>query len=190
MMQIINLAKVHPFIRRWVFTDAMEDGEILMAMLKEADDLINLFNRRAGSRSNDWLVGFDDVVKERPICEGAASNLNNIQTLVFDHADRCIVEGRRHGEKALFADFSNQRIELSAREARFGEPLHIGHVHPALFRGMNEAIEIAILKLESKGEVRELPANFTELTDHMKAVIEIAHMVVGHLKNHQTVWDA
>jgi hypothetical protein len=50
---------------------------------------------------------------------------------------------------------------------------------------MNETVQISVLQFEGEPEFRILPAYSTKFRNHLQAMVEIAHVVVGHFKNNE-----
>jgi hypothetical protein len=70
----------------------------------------------------------------------------------------------------------------------FGETLDVLVVGALNVIGMEESV-VPMLQLDAEGELLEVLTDFLELADDAQAVVDVPHVIIGHLKNEKGSWN-
>ena len=155
-------------------------------MPEEAHHAIDFFEGFAGRGGDNWEDRTWQFVREGAGFEVAAGHFDEIEPVLHDLVDRDLIPRSAHGEKAGLNDGVFDAPVLIPGEARLGEALHVFEIVPALKRGVDAAIDIAVLQFDAEGK-RKSAGSRLQLLDDADAMVDIAHMIIGHLINkHRT----
>ena len=187
--QNVDLVELQVDMRRRILRDARHQREILVAMAHEGDDVVHVGEADAGGGADDRQVGAGDRLEQRPVGEGAAGDLEDVEPVLDDALDRRLVEGRAHGEEARRLDRRDELARRVAIQPRLGEALDVLDVGAALEGRVDERVELAELEFEGKRKL-EVARERPEGLDDAQPVREVAHVVVGELEDEERLGEA
>ena len=72
----------------------MHQRQVFTAVQKEADDSVDILDGYACCRRHDRLVGLDYAFQKRPVGEGAAGNLDDLESMLLYRIYGGLIEWR------------------------------------------------------------------------------------------------
>ena len=180
----VDLVEFKLVQRRRVFGDAVHEREVLLPVPQEGHDVVEFARGDTGRGDHHRQIRQHRALQQRPIGTGAARDLEDVEAAFDDEFDGGLVERRAHGEHALRFDLVDEALIALPRQLRLGEPLDIFDVGAAGEIRMDQAVQVPVLQLDRE-PIRIGAADAAELTSDVKAMLHVAHVVVGHLQHEE-----
>ena len=162
----------------------MHDRERLVAVLVKTDNAIDVVEGFTRGRNDERQLRRGDFLGERPIREVAARDFEVIVTVLDDFIHGDVIPRRAHRKETVFDDGVFNAAVIVPTERGLGKPFHEFQIRAGAEIGVNEVRQVPVLELhrEAEGKARTGLAQLAHDPDPMG---DIAHVVVGHLKNKQ-----
>ena len=165
----------------------MQQAQVLhVAVVEEADDLVDVVDRLAAGRADDGLARGGHRLQQRPVERAAARDLQDVDLVLEAQLDRRLVERRDHAQHPRVPRGGDETVEVARREARRLEPADVLDVAAAGVLGVDERVEVAVLQLH-RGLDAVAARDAAHLRDDAEAVLDVALVVVRHLEHEQQV---
>ena len=183
-LEQLDLVELQIIVGGRVFAHAVHDRELFVPVLIKADDPVDILKRLARGRNHQRQLRGRDFFRQRPIREVATGHLEKIVAVLDDLIDRQIVPRRAHRQKPVFHDGVFDPAVVVPTEGGLRKPLYEFQVGPLAVVRVDEVGQVPVLELHRKAEGKAR-TGLAQLAHDPDPMGDIAHVVVGHLKNKQ-----
>src|SRR5258706_4084522 len=153
-------------------------------MVEKTCQVIYLINRYPAGGGDHRFAGISDCFDQRPIVRAAACDLDNVHSVLGAFAHRRFIEGSHDYQHFLPPNRLNEFPEIGVCKPCIQKPGDMFDVFSLLECRMDEAIEVAVLKLNCRADFMA-SADLSQWLNNFQPVLDLALMVIGHFEDEQ-----